>query len=89
MINDKSVSIGSSPHCIVACAHLGNGTGHRTATLVAPLLLSSGLVRYDTILGLVEWGGEYRLVTVCTLGDFIVLPQWNTSGTLSHSDLLS
>ena len=41
------------PHsyrCIVACANLGTGTGHRTMTLAAPLLLNSGPVRYETML---------------------------------------
>ena len=38
----------SSHHCIVACAQLGNGSGRKTATLVAPLLLTSGSVRYET-----------------------------------------
>ena len=36
--------------CIVACARLGNGTGHRTATMVATLLLNSGPVRYEAVL---------------------------------------
>ena len=30
-------------------AHLGNGTGRRTATMAAPLLLTSGLVRYEAL----------------------------------------
>ena len=37
---------------IVACAHLGNGTGRSMATLAAPLLLvllTSGPVRYEAI----------------------------------------
>ena len=33
-----------SHRCIVACIHLGNGTGRRTVTIAAPLLLSSGPV---------------------------------------------
>ena len=40
----------SQNRCIVACAHLGNGTGHRTVTLAAPLLLTSGPVRYEAVL---------------------------------------
>ena len=32
------------------CTHLGNGSGHRTAILVAPLLLTSGPVRYESVL---------------------------------------
>ena len=31
-------------------AHLGTGTGRRTATMVAPLLLTSGPVRYEAVL---------------------------------------
>ena len=69
--------------CIVACAHLGNGTGRRTATMSALLLLTSGLVRHETVLHSCvtspEGGGGYRLVIVHTHGDFIVLPHWNTS----------
>ena len=34
-------------HCIVDYAHLGNGTGHRIATMTGPLLLTSGLVKYE------------------------------------------
>ena len=44
------VCMGSLYCCIVACAHLGNGTGRRTATLVAPLLLTSGPLRYEAVL---------------------------------------
>ena len=36
--------------CIVACTHLGSGTGHITVTIVAPLLLTSGLMRYEAVL---------------------------------------
>ena len=42
--------MGGSNRCIVACAHLRNGTGRRTATLAAPLLLTSGPVRYEAVL---------------------------------------
>ena len=45
----KCVCMGSLYCCIVACAHLGNGTGRRTATLVTPLLLTSGPVRYEAV----------------------------------------
>ena len=66
---------------IVACAHLGNGTGRRTVTMAAPLLVTSELVRYEAVLhscGTSPVGGKrYRLVTVHTHGDFIVLPQWD------------
>ena len=31
-------------------AHLGNGTGHRTVTMAAPLLLTSGPARYEALL---------------------------------------
>ena len=40
----------SSYCCIVGDAHLGNGTGRRTPTLAAPLLLTSGSVRYEAVL---------------------------------------
>ena len=36
--------------CIVACAHLGNCTGRRTVTMIAPLLFTSGPVRYEAVL---------------------------------------
>ena len=39
--------MGGSYHYIVACGQLGNGTGRRTATLMALLLLTSGPVRYE------------------------------------------
>ena len=68
---------------IVACAHIGNGTGRSTATLAPPLLvlLTSGLVRYEARLhscgtSPVGQGGN-QFVTVRTHGDFIVLPQWD------------
>ena len=69
------VCVGSLYHCIVACTHLGNDTGHRTATLEAPLLLTSGPARYEAMLYScgTSPGGD-RLVTVHTHGDFIVLP---------------
>ena len=61
-------------------AHLGNGIGSKTVTMAAPLLLTSGLVRYEAVLhscGTSPVRGDgYRLVTVH--GDFIVLPHWNT-----------
>ena len=38
--------MGSLYRCIVACAHLMNGTSHRT---VALLLLTSGPVRYEVV----------------------------------------
>ena len=67
--------------CIVACTHLGNGTGHITVTLTAPPLLTSGLVRYEDVFhscGTSAVGrGEYQLVTLCTHGDFIVMPYWD------------
>ena len=34
----------------VWCAHLGNSTGRRTVTMAAPLLLTSGPVRYEAVL---------------------------------------
>ena len=74
------VCMGTLYHSIVACAHLGNGSGHRTARLAAPLILTNSLVRYETMLhscGTSPVRG-YRLVTVCTHSDFIVLPHWDT-----------
>ena len=41
-----SVYMGSSYCCIVACTHLENSTSHKTVTLAAALLLTSGPVRY-------------------------------------------
>ena len=38
--------------CIVACTHLGNGTGRRTETMAAPLQLTSGPVGYEAVLQL-------------------------------------
>ena len=35
---------------IVACAHLGNGTDHRTVTMAAPLLLTGGPRRNEDVL---------------------------------------
>ena len=62
-------------------AHLGNGTGSRTVTMMALLLFTSGPVRHKAVLhscGTSPWRDGYRLVTVCTNGDFIVLPHWKT-----------
>ena len=39
--------IGALQRCIVACIHLGNRTGGKTATIAAPLLLPGGPVRYE------------------------------------------
>ena len=36
--------------CIDACAHIGNGTGHRTATIAAPLYLTIGPMRCEAML---------------------------------------
>ena len=61
--------------------HLENGTGRRTATMIAPLLLTSGPIRYEAVLqscGTSPVGDGYQLVTVYTHGDVIVLPHWNT-----------
>ena len=44
------VCMGSSYRCIVACAHLRNNTGRRTATMAAPILFTSGLVKYEAVL---------------------------------------
>ena len=39
-----------SQRCIIACAHLENGTGHRTVAFAALLLLTSDLARYEAVL---------------------------------------
>ena len=63
-------------YCIVAFTHLGNST----VTTAAPLLVTSGPVKYEVVFyscgrSSVRGGGEeYWLVTVHTHGDFIVLP---------------
>ena len=47
-------------------AHLGNGIGRSTATLAAPLLLSSGPFRYEAVLhscGASPGGGERQVPT--------------------------
>ena len=79
--------MGSSYGCIVACAHLGNGTGHRTVAMAATLLVSQrGMKLCFTVVGKAQLGDGYRLVTVCTHGDFIALPHWNTrplTGTIT------
>ena len=35
---------------LYSCTQLGNGTGRRTVTMMAPLLLTSGLVRHEAVL---------------------------------------
>ena len=49
------------------------------ATMVAPLLLTSGLVRYEAVFHSCRTSPvrEYQLATVCSHGDFIVLPPWD------------
>ena len=42
--------MGGLYHYIVACTYLGNGTGHRTVTMAAPLLVTSSSVRYEAVL---------------------------------------
>ena len=42
--------MGSSWCCIVACTHLRNGTDCQTAIFVAPLLITSGPLRYEAVL---------------------------------------
>ena len=41
--------MGSLYHCTVAYAHLGNGTGHRTASMAAALFLTSDPGRYEAV----------------------------------------
>ena len=43
----RCLYMGGSCPCIVACAHLRNGTGDRTVTTAALLLLTSGLARCE------------------------------------------
>ena len=57
-------------------------TGCRSAAMVAPLA-SNGLATCEDVLhgygkSPLEGEGLYRLVTVRSHGDFIVLPHWNT-----------
>ena len=78
--------MGSSYRCIVACVHLGNGTGRRTVTLTTPLLLTSRPVRFEAVLhscGTIPVGSGYRLVTICSYRDIIVQPHWNTMPLIS------
>ena len=80
------MSIESSCRFIVACSHFGNDTGHSTVRMTAPLLLTSGPVKYEAVLH--SYGDGYQLVTVRTRGGFIVLLHWNHD-LLSHSVTLS
>ena len=77
--------IGSLYCCIVACAHLGNGTGHRTATLAAPQLL---MKLCFTVVGQTQSGDGYWLVTVHTYDNFILLPHWNSRPQAPWSAIL-
>ena len=53
------------------------GTGYRSVAKAAPLACSgSGMC--EAVLHDYGVGGLYQLATVCTHGDFIVLPHWNT-----------
>ena len=47
---DGVVCMESLYHWIVACTHLGSGTGHRTATMAEPLLPTSDPVWYEAVL---------------------------------------
>ena len=60
-------------------AHLGNGTGHRTVKMKAPLAFTSDPVRCEAVLHSCGTSlvGLDRLVTVHTHGDFIVLHHWD------------
>ena len=55
----------------------GSGTVHRPATMTAPLLLLTSSLCF-TVVGQDWWGDGYRLVTIRTPGDFIMLSHWNT-----------
>ena len=69
-------------------AHLANGTGRRTVTMAAPLLLKSGALRYEVVLHSCGTspmgGGGYRLVTVIGLTrlGFADLPAWDAGALL-------
>ena len=79
----EGMCIGGSHCCIVACTHLGNGIGCRTVTLVAPLLLTGGPVRYEAPLhncGQAQWGGGV-LVPTC---DSVHLWQLYSAASLGH-----
>ena len=88
---------GNLYHCtlrerLMLDAHLKNGTSRRTVTMTAPLLLTSGWVRFEAVLhsygtSPVGGGGWYRFVTEHTHGYFIGLPHWD-SRLVAH-DLLS
>ena len=58
--------------------HIGNGTGHRPVIMAAPLVVTSGPVRYEAVLHscgtIVVEGGGY--LPVPTHGNFIVLLHW-------------
>ena len=41
-------------------AHLRNGTNRRTSTMTAPLLLISGLAKYETALHFLLWASPER-----------------------------
>ena len=49
-------------------AHLGNGTSRRTATMMAPLLFTSGPVRYEAVLHLCETIPMGGLLPTCDSG---------------------
>ena len=83
----QCVCMGCSNRCIVACAHLGNGTSRRTVTLEAPLLRTNDPVRYEAVLHSCWKSLMGGSETVSTHGDFILLSQW-TSGC-QQNDLLS
>ena len=46
-------------------AHLGNGTCRRTVTMTAPLILSSGLLRYEAVLHIVGQVQRVGQVLTC------------------------
>ena len=60
------------------CVQLGNGTGHITVTMVAPLLLFNGQVRYNAVLHSCGTSPVAAGVAVHPHGDLIMLPHWNT-----------
>ena len=67
-------------------AHIGNGTGHRTATMTAPLLLTLGSVRYEALLHSCGTSPVRRRVPTC---DSVHSWQLHSAASLEHHDLLS
>ena len=59
-------------------AHLGNGSGHRTVTMMAPLLLTSDMMRYEAVLHNCETSAVGGGVPTCDSAH-----SWQLYGTAS------